>query len=93
MALVLKGFSTYRLFAASQAAAARLSTVATEAARRRLPRFWLPSITGLSESEQRLRREGASRHPPGSVFDARYEGLSAQAARIDAAICRQERLR
>jgi hypothetical protein len=92
MALVLKGFSTYRLFAASQAAA-RLSAVATEAARRRLRRFWLPSITGLSESEQRSGQESSSRHLPGSVFDARYKGLSAQAARIDAAICRQERLR
>jgi hypothetical protein len=90
MALVYNGFSTHRLFAASQAAAARLSAVATEAARRGLKRFSRASISDLGESEHRSSREGTSRHPPGSVFDARYKGLSAQAARIDAAICRQE---
>jgi hypothetical protein len=93
MALVYNGFSAQRLFAASQAAAARLSAVATEAARRRLKRFLRASISDLGESEHRSSREGTSRHPPGSVFDARYKGLSAQTARIDAAIRRQDRLR
>ncbi len=93
MALVYNGFSTHRLFAASQAVAARLGAIATEAVRRRLQRFWPPSVEELGESELRSIRENASRHPPGGVFDARYKGLSAHAARIDAAICRQERLR
>jgi hypothetical protein len=93
MALVYSGFSTHRLFAASQAAAARLSAVATEAARRLLNRFLRASISDLGESEHRSSREVTSRHPPGSVFDARYKGLSAQAAHIDAAIRRQERPR
>jgi hypothetical protein len=55
-----------------------------------LKRFRPPSIIDLGESQHRSSREDASRYPPGSVFDARYKGLSAQAARIDAAICRQE---
>jgi hypothetical protein len=93
MALVHNGSSTYRLLAASHAVVARLSAAATEAARRQLRRFWPPSIIDLGESEPRSSREGASRHSPGSVFDARYRGLSAQAARIDAAVCRQERPR
>jgi hypothetical protein len=53
------------------------------------------SINDVRDSERRSSRgqQSASRHLPGSVFDARYEGLSAQAALIDAAIFRQERLR
>ena len=93
MALVYSGFSTYRLFAASRAAAARLSAVAAEAVGRRLKYFLLASIDDPGEGEHRSSRESASRHQPGSVFDARYKGLSAQAARIDAAIRRQERPR
>jgi hypothetical protein len=93
MALVYSGFSTYRLFAASRAAAARLSAVAAEAVERRLKYFWPASIDDSREDEHRSRRESAARHLPGSVFDARYKGLSAQAAYIDAAIRRQERLR
>jgi hypothetical protein len=55
----------------------------------------LASINDVRDSERRSSRgqQSASRHLPGSVFDARYEGLSAQAALIDAAIFRQERLR
>ncbi len=93
MALVYRGFSTYRLFAAFQAAAARLSAVATEAAGRRSKYFLPASISDLGGSEHRSHRESDSRHQPGSVFDARYKGLSGHAAYIDAAICRQERLR
>ena len=89
MALVHNGFSTYRRFAAYQAAA-RLSAGLTEAAR--LLRLWLTS-TDLRDSELGRSRQSASRHLPGSVFDARYKGLTAHAARLDAAICRQERLR
>jgi hypothetical protein len=93
MALVHNGLSTHRLFAASQAVAARLSAVATDAVRRRLQRFWPPLVEEIGESELRSSRENASRHLRGGVFDARYKGLSAHAARFDAAICRQERLR
>jgi hypothetical protein len=53
----------------------------------------LAPINDLRRSEHRLNSKQASRCLPGSVFDARYEGLTAQAAFIDAAICRQERLR
>jgi hypothetical protein len=93
MALIYSGFSTHRLFAASQAAAARLSAVAAEAFGRRLKHVLRASIDDPGEGEHRSRRESAARHLPGSVFDARYEGLSAHAAFIDAAVRRQERLR
>jgi hypothetical protein len=95
MALVYNGFPTYRLLAAYLAAAARLGAGATEAARRCSERFMLVLVNGLRDSEHRSSgsRECALRHLPGSVFDARYNGLSAQAAYLDAAICRQERLR
>ena len=91
MALVHNGFSTYRRFAAYQAAA-RLSAGLTEAAR--LLRLWLTS-TDLRDSElgSSRSRQSASRHLPGSVFDARYKGLTAHAALLDAAICRLEGLR
>jgi hypothetical protein len=94
MALVHNGFSTYRLFAAYQTAA-RLIAGLTEAAIRRSERRWLTSTNDLRDSEHRpsWSRRSASRHLPGSVFDARYKGLTAHAARLDAAICRQERLR
>jgi hypothetical protein len=95
MALAYNRISTYRLLAEYQAAAARLCAGAAEAVRRRSERILLASIEDVRDSERRSswRRQSASRHLPGSVFDARYRGLSAQAALIDAAICRQERLR
>ena len=95
MAPAYPAISTYRLLAACQAAVAPLGAGAAEAVRRRAERFLLASINDARDSERRSSRgqQGASRHLPGSVFDARYEGLSAQAALIDAAIFRQERLR
>ena len=92
MALVYNGCSTFRLLAAYQAAADRLGA---GAARRCLGRFLLAPINDLHDSEHRSsgNRESALRNLPASVFDARYKGLTAEAAHIDAAICRQERLR
>jgi hypothetical protein len=93
MALVHNGFSTYRLFAA-YLSAARLYAGLTQAAPRRSERRRLSSTDDLRDSEHRSSwRQSASQHLPGSVFDARYKGLTADAARLDAAICRQERLR
>jgi hypothetical protein len=37
-------------------------------------------------------RSSWRRRSPGSLFDTRYKGLTAHAARLDAAICRQEHL-
>ena len=90
MALVHKRFSTYRRFAAYQAAA-RLKAGLTEAASRRSERHWLAPTNDLRDSEHRSSwsQPSASRHLPGSVFDARYKGLTGHAARLDAAICRQ----
>jgi hypothetical protein len=95
MALVYNRFSTYRLLAAYLAAAARLGAGATEAARRCSERILLAPLNELRDSEHRSSgsREGGLRQLPGSVFDARYNGLTAQAAHLDAAICRHERLR
>ena len=94
MAPAYPAISTYRLLAACQAAVAPSGAGAAEAVRR-LSKPFLASINDVRESGRRSRRgqQSASRHLPGSVFDARYEGLSAQAALIDAAIFRQERLR
>jgi hypothetical protein len=95
MTLVYNGFSTFRLLAACQAAADRLGAGAVEATRRSLERFLLAPINDLRDSEHRSsgNRESAWRNLPGSVFDARYKGLTAEAAHIDTAICRQGRLR
>jgi hypothetical protein len=95
MAWVYNGFSSYRLFAGGDQAVARLHAGLAEAARRRLKRLWLTSTNDLRDSEYRLSwsRQSTSRRLPGSLFDARYEGLTAHAARLDAAICRRERLR
>ena len=90
MALVHNDFSTYRLFAA-YVAAARLIAGLTEVARRLSERSWLTLINDLRDSE--YRSSWSRQRPPGSVFDARYKGLTAHAARLDAAICRQEHLR
>jgi hypothetical protein len=94
MALVHNRFSIYWLFAAYQTGT-RLKAGLTEAARRRSDRRGLNSANDLSDGGHRssCRRQSASQHLPGSVFDARYKGLTAHAARLDAAICRQERLR
>jgi hypothetical protein len=95
MALIYRRFSTDSPPAAYQSAAARFYASAAEAVRRRLARLFLALIDGVRVSEDRLSRSGESfpRHQPGSVFDARYKGLSAQATYIDAGICRQARLR
>jgi hypothetical protein len=93
MVLVHNGFSTFILFAAYQTAA-RLSSLA-EAAKRRAARPWLTSTNDLRDREHRSSssRRSVSRQLPGSVFDARYKGLTGQAACLDAAICRRERMR
>jgi hypothetical protein len=95
MALVYRRFSTHGPPAAYQAAAARLCAGAAEAARRRLGRLFLALFDGVRDSEDRSSssEEGFARRLPGSVFDARYEGLSAQATYLDAGICRRARLR
>lgn len=89
MVLVHNGFSTYRPSAA-YVTAARLIAGFTEVARRLSERRWL-TLTGDVRNNEH--RSGWSTRTPGSVFDARYKGLTAHAARIDAAICRQEHLR
>ena len=81
------GLSTYRPLAAYQTLA-RLNAGLAEATRRFCRR--LIATNDLRDSE---RRYSASRHLPGSVFDARYKGLTAHAARLDAAIWRHERVR
>jgi hypothetical protein len=60
-----------------------------------LGRLFPASIDGVRGSEDRSSwsEESFRRHLPGSVFDTRYRGLTAHVADIDAAICRQERLR
>jgi len=94
MALVHNGFSTYKPFAVSRAVA-RLSAVLAEAVKRvSVKSGRLTSTDGLRGSERRLDwQQSASGPLPGSVFDARYEGLTAHAARLDAAICHHKRLR
>jgi hypothetical protein len=48
----------------------------------------------VRDSEDRSNcSEESARHLPGSVFDARYKGLTAHATYIDAGICRQLRVR
>lgn len=94
MVLVHNGFPTFILFAAYQTAA-RFSAGLTQAARHRSKRRRLTSTNDLRDSERRSSRSARSapRNLPGSVFDPRYKGLTGHAARLDAAICRQERLR
>jgi hypothetical protein len=94
MALVYNGFLTHRLLAAYQAAA-RLNAGLSEAAGRFSEFRWPISTSDFPDSERRSGwgRQSASEHLPGSVFDARYKGLTAHGARLDAAICRQKRLR
>ena len=93
MARVYNGFSSYRLFAGGYQAAAALFAGLAGAARRRLERPRLASTNDLRVSGDRWSRQSVSRHLPGSLFDARYKGLTADAAGLDAAImCRREHL-
>jgi hypothetical protein len=91
MARVYNGFSSYRPSAGGYQAAAGLYACLAEAARRRWERLWL--ISNLCDSEDRWSRPSVPGHLPGSLFDARYKSLSADAAHLDAAISRRERLR
>ena len=92
MALVYKRLSTYTPLAASQAA--RLGAGVVEAARRHLQRLYLALFDRVRDSEDRSNwSEESARHLPGSVFDARYKGLTAHATYIDAGIWRQARMR
>jgi hypothetical protein len=93
MARLYNESSRYRLFAGGDHPAARLYAGLAEAVRRRLARLLLTSVDDLRDSEYRLSRQSTSRRLPGSLFDARYDGLAAHAASLDAAICRRERLR
>ena len=93
MARVYNGFSSYRPFAGGYQAAAGLYACLAEAARRRWERLWLAFTSDLRDSDDRWSRPSVPGHLPGSLFDTRYKGLSADAARLDAAICRRERLR
>jgi hypothetical protein len=84
MARVLNGFPTFRLFAALHASFA-------EAARGRSERLGLASTSSPRDSDYCL---GLNRRAlPGSVFDARYKGLTTYAAELDAGVCRRARLR
>jgi hypothetical protein len=91
MAQVFHGFSSCGLFAGGYQAAAGLCAGLAEAARRRSERLRLTD--DLRDSAYRLSRHSISGPLPGSLFDARYDGLTAEAARLDAAICRRQRLR
>jgi hypothetical protein len=94
MAWVYNGFSSYRPFAGGYQAAAGLYAGLAGAARRRLERLWLTFTGDLRDSEDRWSQQRVSGDLPGSLFDARYKGLTADAAGIDAAImCRREHLR
>jgi hypothetical protein len=93
MAQVYNGFSSFRLFAGGYQAAAGLYAGLAEAARCRSVRLWLAFTGDLRDSEDRRSRQGIPGHLPGSLFDARYRGLTADAAHLDAAISRRERLR
>jgi hypothetical protein len=94
MAWVYSGFSSYKPFVGGYQAVAGLCARLAEAARRRLERLWLTFTSDLRDGEDRWSQQRASGHLPGSLFDARYKGLTADAAGIDAAImCRREHLR
>ena len=94
MARVHNGFSSYRPSAGGYQVAAGLYARLAVAARSRWDRLWLAVTSEFRESEDRWSRQSVSEHVPGSLFDARYKGLSADAAGIDAAIMsRREHLR
>ena len=84
MALVHNGFSTHRR-AAFQPVAQLLAAL-TGAVKRLSESGWLTSFNDLRSLQ-------GDSGPPGSVFDTRYAGLTAHAARLDVAICRRMRLR
>jgi hypothetical protein len=103
MALVHKGFSTFGLFGAFYAS---LTEAALSQKFEPIPRQMRHMIVAagvgyvgrfahLRDSEYcwRWSRQRASPTLPGSVLDARYKGLTAHAAYLDAAICRRVRLR
>jgi hypothetical protein len=92
MDLVQSRFSTFILFAAHQTAA-RLGAGLSAAVTRRSERHWLTSANDLRDSEHRWSRQSTSQCLAGSVFDARYKGLTGHAACLDAGISRRERLR
>jgi hypothetical protein len=93
MARVYNGFLSYRPFAGGYQTAAGLYADLAEAARRRWERLWL-GTSDLRDNEGRWSRPSVPGYLPGSLFDARYEGLTADAAAIDAAImgCRERLL-
>jgi hypothetical protein len=95
MAPDYRRLSTYTPLAAYQAAAIRLGADAADAARRHFERSLLALLDGVRGSGDRssCSEESFARHLPGSVFDARYKGLTAQATYIDAGICRRARMR
>src|SRR5271163_54575 len=84
---------SYRLFTGGYEAAAGLYAGLAEAVRRRSARLWLTLTNDFRDSEDRWSRQSVSEPLPGSLFDARYDGLTGHAAGLDAAICRQECLR
>jgi hypothetical protein len=94
MARVYSRFSSYKPFVGSYLAAAGLYARFAQAARRRLERL-SPTFAGdLRDGGDRWSQQRVSRHLPGSLFDPRYNGLTADAAGIDAAImCRRAHLR
>ena len=94
MAREYSGFSSYKPFVGSYLAAAGLYARFAEAARRRLERRWLTFTSDLPDGEDRWSQQRICRHVPGSLFDPRYNDLTADAAGIDAAImCCRKRLR
>jgi hypothetical protein len=90
MARVYNEFSSYRLFGGDHAAA-RLYAVLLKRLNAVLAGLLL-FTNDLRDSEYRLSPQNISQRPPGSLFDARYDGLAPHAARLDAAICRRQRL-
>ena len=103
MALVHKGFSTFRPLAALSAHFPETaSSQKFEPSRRQIRQTVVAAGVGFAgqfghphDSEYRFSRsrQRALQGLPGSVFDARYKGLTAHAAYLDAAICRAGRLR
>jgi hypothetical protein len=103
MALVHKGFSTFRLFAAvhagfTEAVLSQTFEPSRRQTRQKVVAASAPYVGQLAYRRDSERRPSssqprASQGLPGSVFDARYNGLTAHAAYLDAAICRRERLR
>jgi hypothetical protein len=88
MAQVYQGFASFGLFAAGYQVAAGLCAALAAAARRRSARLRLTDDLRT----YRLSRHSIAGPLPGSLFDGRYRGLTAEAAHLDAAICRRQRL-